>query len=197
MIGIVEVLMPAESALRRIFWYFNRFFMVPMFRLGLGSFVGNPVSGYIMVIKTTGRKTGKVRYVPLNYAIINGSVYCLAGYGRLAHWYRNLSAQPRVEVILPGNTISGIAEDVTDGDERLIAIRQILINGGIPGLLLGVNPRSVSDEVLLQKAEGLPVIRIRPSGIANGPADAGGWLWIVVCVLSLVWLFRLLRHQRD
>ncbi len=52
---------------RRIFWFLNTFFMVPLFRLGLGPFFGNPLSGYIMVLKAIGRKSGKVRYTPVNY----------------------------------------------------------------------------------------------------------------------------------
>ena len=68
--------------MRFFFKILNTLFMVPMFRLGLGPFFGNPITGYIMVLKVIGRKTGKVRYVPVNYAIRNGSVYCLAGFGR-------------------------------------------------------------------------------------------------------------------
>ncbi len=44
----------------RSFSLFNKLFMVPMFRLGFGPFVGNGISGYIAVLKTVGRKTGKV-----------------------------------------------------------------------------------------------------------------------------------------
>ena len=45
--------------MRRFFRFLNKFFMVPMFRLGFGPFFGNPLSGYIMVLKIVGRKTGK------------------------------------------------------------------------------------------------------------------------------------------
>ena len=63
--------------LRQFFRLLNRYFMVPVFRLGLGAFVGSPLGGYIMVVKTIGRKTGEARYTPVNYAIIDGNVYCL------------------------------------------------------------------------------------------------------------------------
>ncbi len=36
------------------FLLFNILFMVPMFLLGLGQFVENKISGYIMVVKTIG-----------------------------------------------------------------------------------------------------------------------------------------------
>lgn len=166
--------------LRRIFSYLNRFFMVPMFRLGLGPFLGSPFSGYIMVLKTIGKKTGKVRYAPVNYAILNGHVYCLAGFGHVAHWYRNLRAQPHVEVIMPGGTIMGVAEEVTDPDEAMRATLRMLRSAGFAGFFAGFNPLTASDEVVREKLAGLPVIRIRPTGVGSGPSDGGGWLWILV-----------------
>jgi len=41
------------------FWFLNKFFMAPLFRLGFGPFFVNPLTGYIMVLKVIGRKTGK------------------------------------------------------------------------------------------------------------------------------------------
>jgi len=34
--------------MRRIFHFLNKYFMVPMFRLGLGFFFGNPLTSYVM-----------------------------------------------------------------------------------------------------------------------------------------------------
>ena len=86
------------DTVRSVFRIFNKFFMVPMFRLGFGAFMGNPVTGYIMVIKTIGRKSGKLRFTPVNYAILDGNIYCTAGFGRKAHWYLNLMANPQVGI---------------------------------------------------------------------------------------------------
>ncbi len=62
------------DGVRRIFRVLNKYFMVPMFRLGFAPLMGNPISGYIMVIKTIGRKSGKTRLTPVNYAIIDGNI---------------------------------------------------------------------------------------------------------------------------
>jgi deazaflavin-dependent oxidoreductase (nitroreductase family) len=179
--------------LHRVFRQLNRFFMVPAFRLGFGPFMGSPFTGYIMVLKTIGRKTGAVRYTPLNYAIMNGSVYCLPGWGPTAEWYRNLRARPSIEVLLPSGALAGVAEDVTDPEESLRAVRQVLKNGGFAGFFLGFNPFTVPDEVLRERTSSLPVVRIRPTGVANGAADPGGWLWITLwlvtpAVIAVVWL---------
>jgi deazaflavin-dependent oxidoreductase (nitroreductase family) len=187
--------MTQSLLIRRLFSYFNRFFMVPMFRLGLGPYIGNPFSGYVMVLKTIGRKTGKVRYAPVNYTIQNGSIYCLSGFGQVSHWYRNLRAQPQVEIILPGGTIIGEVEEVTDAEESLRAMRQILRSAGFAGFFEGFNPFTVSDEVLRAKLGGLPVIRIRPTGVGSGPSDGGGWLWLLGLGLTVVALLRWGRQR--
>ncbi|MBI2942058.1 MAG: nitroreductase family deazaflavin-dependent oxidoreductase [Chloroflexi bacterium] len=180
--------------MRSIFGLINRFLMVPMFRLGLGPFIGNPFTGYIMVLKARGWKTGRVRHTPLNYAIVDGQVYCLAGFGRAAHWYRNLRADPHVEILLPSGPLSGVVEEVADPDESARAVRQILKNGGFAGFFLGFNPFTAPDEVLRERTRGLPVLRIRPTGVGSGAGDPGGWLWIVVA-LVLAWpLLRRLRR---
>jgi deazaflavin-dependent oxidoreductase (nitroreductase family) len=131
---------------RRLFWVFNKFFMVPMFRLGFGPFMGNPITGYIMVLKTIGRKTGKIRFTPVIYTIMGGNVYCIAGFGKISHWYLNLKADPNLEVILPSGAIAGVAEDVSDPDESLIAFRRMLKSGGFSGFFEGYNPFRASDE---------------------------------------------------
>ena len=171
--------MSADAMLRRIFRILNRYMMVPMFRLGLGPLIVNPISGYIMVLKTVGHKTGKLRYVPVNYAIKSGCIYCMAGFGTAAHWYRNLRAQPRLELILPGGAFAGIADEVTDPDEYLSMARQVLRNAGFAGFFTGCNPFTASDALLLDKLRGVPLLRIQPTGIGSGPLDAGGSLWIV------------------
>lgn len=175
---------------RRIFWVFNKLFMVPVFLLGLGPLIVNPLTGYIMVLKTTGNRTGKTRFTPVNYAIWQGNLYCLAGAGKVTHWYRNLAATPALEVILPGRAIAATAEEVRDADERARVIRQILLNGGVAGFFLRLNPYTASDERLLASVEELPVVRLQPTGIGTGANDAGGWRWVLVFAAGLWLIFR-------
>ncbi len=189
----------ADRTMRRVFGALNRYWWGPILRSGLGPLFGTPFGGYVMVLKATGRTSGRVRHVPLNYAIENGSVYCVAGFGPGAHWYRNIQADPRVEVILPSVTFAGLAETVTDDVERIRVLRQVLIGGGFAGFGLGVNPRTAPDEILRERSAGLPVVRIRPTGIGSGPADPGGWFWVVaqgaVGFIVALWIVR--RHRRS
>ena len=178
---------------RRIFRVLNKFFMVPMFRLGFGPFFGNPLTGYIMVIKAIGRKTGKVRFAPVNYAIHEGNVYCVSGGRKASDWYRNLLANPQVELILPGGGIYARMQAIEKADERGHIIRQILKNAGFAGFFEGYNPWRISDEELMQKTADLPVLRFHPLGVGNGASDAGGWAWILAIICTVLIVLALAR----
>ena len=179
--------------MRRIFRVLNKFFMVPMFRLGLGSLLGNPLSGYIMVLKVVGRKSGRIRYTPVNYAIRNGNIYCISGGRQSSDWFRNLKANPQIEVILPAGPIFGYVEEVSDANERRKVIRQVLQNAGFAGFFEGYNPFTISDEELLSKSSDLPVLRIRPIGIGSGAFDPGGWVWVWLFIITLAIIWILVR----
>ena len=177
-----------EKTLRFIFRQLNKFFMVPAFRWGFGRFIGTPIGGYVMVLKTIGRKTGLVRYAPVNYALMDGKIYCLSGFGKIAHWYRNLQANPQLDVILPSATLSGTAATVTDQDEWLTACRQILKNSGFAGFMAGYNPWTISDDDLREKGGEMIVLRITPDGVYPGAADPGGklWLWLTLATVLVI-----------
>lgn len=174
-----------SPTMRRIFKFLNKYFMVPIFRLGLGPFFGNPYTGYIMVMKVIGRVSGKVYHVPVNYTIMNGSVHCVSGGRRSSDWFKNLMAKPEVELILPDGAIFARTEEITDLTQKVTIARQVLINAGFSASFEGYNPRKLSDEELLEKVANLPVLRFTPIGIGNGASDPGGWAWISAFVISI------------
>ena len=91
-----------------------------------------------MVITHTGRKSGLRRRTPVNYAIINGDIYCAAGFGAVADWYRNLLADPHVEVWLPDGWWAGSQRcDDLPAEQRLPVLRQVLINSGFAAYAAG------------------------------------------------------------
>lgn len=176
---------------RRLFAILNRWLMVPAFRLGLGPLLGNPVTGYIMVLRTRGQKTGRTRWTPVNFAIMDGSIYCIAGFGPRSHWYGNLRAHPRVECQWPGGACAGTAATVTDPAEWARALRAVLINAGLAGRFYGYNPRTVPDGVLRERARVAVVVRIRPEGVGSGAGDPGGlmWVWGLAAITGLAYLW--------
>lgn len=159
--------MNTKSLQRAVFRIANRYIIVPAFMKGFGRFVSNPVLGQIMVLKTTGRKTGKIRYTPVNYTEIDRSIYCYQGRHLKGAWYLNILANPRVEAILPGAHMAGYAELVTDPEERVHIIRQILKSAGLGGFVYGFNPSTVSEDELKRKTAGIHVVRIRTLSAAS------------------------------
>jgi hypothetical protein len=121
----------------------------------------------------------------------------MAGFGRLSDWYRNLQVTKEVETILPGGAIYGRVETVEDSEERKLILRMILKNAGFAGFFEGFNPFTVTDDELLAKTAGLPLLRIQPIGVGNGPSDPGGWMrvWTGLSVLALVVLIVFLLLQ--
>lgn len=185
-----------EEKLRQAFRYFNRF-MVFWWRLGMGPFGNRPeYGGSIMVLTHTGRKSGLKRRTPVNYALLGGEVYCTAGFGAGTDWYRNLLANPKVEVWLPEGWFEGIAEDISDHPERAFIMRQVLIGSGFAARLAGINPLKMSDEELVPLTQKYRLVRIlleTPRTGAGGPGDLA-WLWPVVTSALLGML--LLRRRR-
>ena len=174
--------------LRQGFKYFNRF-MLLMWRLGFGNWVNAwpKVGGRIMVITHTGRKSGARRQTPVNYAIVDGDIYCTAGFGSGSDWYRNLLSNSKVEVWLPEGWWSGIAEDVTNEKDRLTLLRQVLIASGFAARLAGINPLAITDAELDAETVEYRLIRIRrltPRTGRDGPGDLA-WIWPLATLILL------------
>jgi deazaflavin-dependent oxidoreductase (nitroreductase family) len=139
-----------DESLRKFFHRMNRF-MVWMWKMGWGKAINfwPAVVGRIMVIKHRGRKSGKEYFTPVNYAPVNGEIYCTAGFGSISDWYRNMLANPQVELWLPDGKRSACAEDISDSPQRLFLLRQVLIAAGFAGPTFGgFDPRKVNDEEL-------------------------------------------------
>ncbi|MDP3721659.1 MAG: nitroreductase family deazaflavin-dependent oxidoreductase [Anaerolineaceae bacterium] len=148
--------------------------------------MGNPFSGYIMVLKVVGRKSGKLRYAPVNYAIYQGSVWCISGGRKTSDWYKNLLANPAIEMIMPGGAIYGQVSEENDPETRRIVIRRVLKNAGFAGFFEGYNPWKISDEEMHSKIGNIPLLKITPTGIGNGASDPSGLAWISVLVLAIL-----------
>jgi deazaflavin-dependent oxidoreductase (nitroreductase family) len=156
--------------LRRAFWWLNRF-MIFMWRLGLGIWLNDArTSGQIMVITHIGRKSGLRRQTPVNYAIVDGELYCLAGFGRTSDWYLNVRHYANL-------------------------IRQVLIGSGFAALLAGINPRTMSDDELVAATRGYRLLHIRRTGATTGPGGPGdlAWVWPIATAFLLLLLWQPFR----
>ena len=191
-----------RKAERSVFKYGNRFLMIPLLRLGLGRFFCSPLMGYLLLLQTTGRKSRQPRFTPLNYAIDNGCVICLAGFGEHAHWLANIRNDPHVQVQLPDRVVTGIATEVDEQAEACRLAVRVARNCGFA--LVFEHPRCLlmSDAQLAAQLEGRPVVRIQPVGalVVAGRHDPGGQGWILpmlVQCLALLGVITLRQYRRQ
>ena len=182
----------SDRYLAQGFRYFNRF-MLAMWRLGLGSWVNlwPDVGGRIMVLTHIGRRTGIRRRTPVNYAIVDGEIYCTAGFGQTSDWYRNVMAHPDVQVWLPDSWWTGKAEEVAGADSRLPLMRQVLIASGFAAYAAGIDPRQMTDQELDAATAEYRLLRIRRTAPCTGPEGPGdlAWVWplAVFVLLPIAW----------
>ena len=96
--------------MRKRFYKFSKIGPQVAYALGLGPIIGRK----ILLLTTTGRKTGLPRVTPLQYEEIDGCYYLGSAMGTQADWYKNLEANPKVTVRVGRKTFQGIAETTTD-----------------------------------------------------------------------------------
>jgi deazaflavin-dependent oxidoreductase (nitroreductase family) len=188
-----------QRPLQRAFLGLNRGFMAPMLRAGLGWTVGSPLTGHIMVLRTRGRRSGLVREAPLGYVIREGVVYCVAGYGSTTPWFRNLTDDPSVEVILPTRRFRGLATPVEDPTDWLAAYRALVASFGLVGRAVVGDVGHTDDSELLARHGSLPVVGIRPvegePPLVAGAFDPGGRGWLLSYGLWLLAIFLVVRTK--
>lgn len=113
------------------YWYVTRLaprIDPPLLRLS-GGRVSSVYPVPVMLMTTVGAKTGLQRTLPLLYVVDGDSLVLIASnYGRPGNpsWYRNLKANPRVEVL--AGRLSGpyVAREISDPAERADAWEKAL-----------------------------------------------------------------------
>jgi deazaflavin-dependent oxidoreductase (nitroreductase family) len=188
---------PIEDLTRQFFKYFNHF-MIAMWRLGLGGMINfwPEVVGRIMVIQHIGRRSGLPRRTPVNYARIGEVIYCVAGYGEKTDWYRNVIANPQVEIWLPDGWWRGIAEELIGEARHIDLIRQVLVASGFAARAAGINPHQLDDAALDKLTAAYRLMRIQPVSARTGLGGPGelAWVWPLATMILLPLVFRRKRH---
>ena len=104
-------------------WYLKRVaprIDPPLLRL-TGGRVSSAYPVPVMLLTTTGAKTGQPRTLPLVYVTDGDRLLLIASnYGKTSHpaWYRNLVANPKVEVLAGKHSGTYTASEITDPAER-------------------------------------------------------------------------------
>lgn len=187
----------SDEVLRQVFKAGNRF-MVLFFRLGLGNMGNRPETSQVMVLSHRGRKSGLLRRTPVNFAVVDGDIYCTAAFGSRADWYRNIQADPNVELWLPNARYAGVAEEVPGDDPRRNDLmRAVLIASGFAApLFAGVNPKSISEQRLAELSADYRLIRIRRTAQLAGPGGPGDLVWVWPLTAAVLLVLLMLKRRR-
>jgi len=111
-----------------------------LYAIGLGPLVGR----IILLLTTTGRKSGLKRVTPLQYEKIGEEYYVGAARGVHADWVRNIQSLPQVDIRVGAKRFHGTAEVVTD-PSRFADFLEVRLQR---------HPRMVG--LIMEKAHGLP-----------------------------------------
>ena len=146
----------------RFIWRLLRFLPPRIaYLVGLGSLVG----GFVLLLETTGRKSGLPRITPLQYEEINGLIYMGSARGVKADWFQNLVVNPKVKLSVGSRKFQGFADPITDPAQIADFLEyRLKLNPRFVGAMLrfeGMGPRPTREE-LLQFATNRALVVIRP-----------------------------------
>ncbi len=111
-----------------------------LYAIGLGPLIGR----IILLLTTTGRRSGRPRVTPLQYEKIGDDYYVGAARGLKADWLRNIQSDPCVEVRVGAKYFQGFAEVVTV-PSKFADFMEVRLER---------HPRMIG--LIMEKAHGLP-----------------------------------------
>jgi len=119
-----------------------------------------PLTGKTMVVSHVGRTSGLRRQTPLNYAVLEGDVWCTTN--ERSQWLRNVAANAEVTVWLPlRRPRRGRAEILPVDEAHVDRLRSVLLASGFAaGRFAGLEPRRDSDAALLAGCRDYRLVRI-------------------------------------
>jgi deazaflavin-dependent oxidoreductase (nitroreductase family) len=131
------------------------------YSLGLGSVVGK----FVLLLETTGRKSGLPRITPLQYDEIDGTIYVGSARGVKADWFQNLAVNPNVKLTVGSRQFQGYADPITD-PSRIADFLELRLqhHPKLIGTILrfeGAGPTPTREQ-LVQYAADRALVAIRP-----------------------------------
>ena len=116
-----------------------------LYNVGLGLLLRR----HLLLLTTSGRKSGRPRTAPLAYQRIDDTLYLLSEAGTHADWYRNLAKHPTVWVQVGNRRFPATAERVTD-PQTIARVLRIFNRASPRGAqrYYGIPPRATDEELL-------------------------------------------------
>jgi len=127
----------------------------------------------VMLLTTVGRKSGKGRTTGVSFMPLGDRLIVFSGWGTSSNWYRNVLANPEVEVQVGRRKVKATARLVSDPEQRRQLMLQMQRRSSQCGpprpvrtILKALRLFDYEGEISLAVAQGgdLPVIEIVPHG---------------------------------
>jgi deazaflavin-dependent oxidoreductase (nitroreductase family) len=139
-------------------------FKIPvlLYHFGLGRFIGR----HILILMTTGRRTGKTRRTPVEYAYDSDrDIYTvMAGWGGHTDWVRNLRIDNHLKVYARGKEFFAQAVPMTDEEVAHYMLQAAGLNPGALAIFSrwANHPLEATLESLQPAASIFPSFMIKP-----------------------------------
>lgn len=185
------------DVMRQGFKAMNRYFMLPIWRSGMGKLFNlwPQGMGRYLVLVHKGRKSGTTYHTPVNYTPVGEDIAVMAGFGAGTDWYQNLLAAGEGEIWLADDGWWKVqVADISETPDRIAIYRQLLADTGFAARLFeGINPTTITDEELEALGERWRLLCLRRIEARTGPGGPGeyAWVWaLAAMVLLVLWPLR-------
>jgi deazaflavin-dependent oxidoreductase (nitroreductase family) len=138
------------------------------YNLGLGILMGSQ----LLILTTTGRRSGLRRHTPLLYMREGNTYYLISEAGTHADWYRNMAKNPNVEVQVGRQRFAATAERVRDLQLIAQVMRTFNRFSRAAGQMFYGIPRHASDQELQGLAPQRVVVAIEGAAEADVVVEA-------------------------
>ena len=107
-----------------------------------------PVKEALMLVTTTGRRTGKPHTTPIGY-VYDGDTILSFTLGGVSDWYKNVLKQPRATLTVKGKRLVAVGQPV-EGDAAILAVLQVYKQRRPQDMkrFFGVDPDGPPDQLL-------------------------------------------------
>jgi deazaflavin-dependent oxidoreductase (nitroreductase family) len=133
----------------------------------------SPVKNVVLLLTTTGRKSGLPRTTPLQYEEVGGAYVVGSARGVDADWYRNLVADPQVEIQVGGVRYAATAQPIADprqiADFLALRLERHPIMVGAMMMLEGLPPHPTRAQLEAHACQ-IAIVRLCPQTTLT-PAD--------------------------
>ncbi len=173
--------------------FIKKIYQTPLLLYRLGLF--QLISRHILILSTTGRKSGKTRHTPVEYFYDQGQFYIISGFDKKPDWYKNIQADPHVTLQTRAGTLHAIAR-APQTDEEWQGVAAYLQASPISKIFFPEHLQELKDSETLAMIKSWPALTFDETNEHCPPALEMDLIWALPLILlgmavdiTLLWFF--------